>query len=83
MQNNQDKLINVFCNALEIDKSQVSEELTYQGIPEWDSISHMMLINEMESAFTIEIQPEHILEINSFGKAKTILSQYDISFQTA
>ena len=77
--NTQDLLVGAFSAALDIDKSTVNDDLQYQGIPQWDSITHMFLIGEIESTFNIEIDPDDVLEINSFSKAKELLIKYNIS----
>lgn len=79
-ENNNDKLISAFIAALEVDASLVNEELKYQGIPEWDSITHMYLINEIENTFEKQIDSDDILEMNSFTNVKNVLLKYDITF---
>ncbi len=78
-ENNQ-KLITAFSTALEIDASQVIDDLKYQSIPEWDSMSHMFLISELEEVFEVEIETDDVIDLSSVGKAKEILTKYDVSF---
>jgi acyl carrier protein len=59
------KLNFVVCSALGISENEVSLELAYDSIPQWDSIGHMMLIAELENEFDITIEPEKIMEMNS------------------
>jgi acyl carrier protein len=77
---NTTKLHESFATALNIPIEQVTEELVYQGIPEWDSISHLMLVAELEERFGIGISTEDIPELNSLQAARTILGKYNISF---
>lgn len=76
-----EKLVSIFTEALEIDASQVTEKLTYNSIPEWDSIAHMTLIAEIEDQFEIMLDTDDVLDMSSFGKAVEILSKYDITFE--
>lgn len=78
---NTEKLYDIFTGSLEIELSQVVEELTYNSIPEWDSIAHMTLIAEIEDQFDIMLDTDDVLDMSSFEKAKEILSKYDISFE--
>ncbi|MFB5085884.1 acyl carrier protein [Psychrobacillus sp. PGGUH221] len=78
---NTDKLKGIFVEALEITASQVTNDLTYNSIPEWDSIAHMTLIAEIEDQFDIMLDTDDVLDMSSFGKAIEILSKYDISFE--
>ena len=77
---NIEKLRKSFSDALEIDLNQVTENLQYQSIPEWDSIAHMILISEIESNFDITIGTEDVIDLSSVKEAKRILMKYDISF---
>lgn len=79
MDNNQ-KLVEAFVNALEIEKDQVVDSLQYQGIEQWDSISHMMLISELEDTFDIEIDTDDVIDMSSVAKAKEIIAKYEIEF---
>lgn len=54
--------------------------MVYQSIPEWDSVSHMILINEIESTFDISIETDDVIDMSSFAKAKEILNKYNVEF---
>jgi acyl carrier protein len=75
-----EKLIQAFAEALSIDSSLITDNLKYQGIPEWDSISHMILISQLEEAFDVSIDTDDVIDLSSVGKAKEILSKYNIKF---
>ncbi|MCZ8531807.1 acyl carrier protein [Psychrobacillus psychrodurans] len=77
----QEKLVSIFTEALEIEASQVTNDLTYNSIPEWDSIAHMTLVAEIEDQFDIMLDTDDVLDMSSFGKAVEILSKYDIKFE--
>ena len=74
------KLIKAFCEALEIEESVVIDDLKYQSIEQWDSISHMMLIAELEDAFDVEIDTDDVIDMSSVAKAKEILEKNGIKF---
>lgn len=78
---NTKKLQQIFSESLEIEVSQVVDELTYNTIPEWDSVAHMALIAEIEDQFDIMLDTDDVLDMSSFAKAKGILAKYDISFE--
>jgi len=77
---NNKKLIEAFCNALEIDASIVKDDLQYQSIEPRDSISHMILIAEIEDVFDIEIDTDDVIDMSTVGKAKEILNKNGIEF---
>ncbi len=78
--NNQELLYKSFADALQIEESMISDDLKYQSIAEWDSIAHMVLINEIETNFNVIIETDDVIDMNSVSKAKEILSKYNINF---
>ena len=65
----EDKLKKAFSVALNIPADKVTFDLKYQSIPQWDSISHMVLVSEVERAFNISLGIEDVLDMVSFEKA--------------
>ena len=77
---NHQKLTSAFANALLITEDKVVDSLKYQSITEWDSVSHMVLITEIEDAFDISLDTEDVIDMSSVSKAKEILSKHNIVF---
>lgn len=71
-----EQLNGVFARAFEIPVDAVKDDLEYQGIAEWDSMSHLVLVQELESTYNISIEMEDILEMGSVEKIKEILKKY-------
>jgi len=80
MMNNVKKLVNVFVEALGIEKEKVIDSLEYNSIPEWDSVAHMALISELEEIFDIMLDTDDIIDMSSVKKSKEILIKYDVEF---
>jgi len=79
MDNNQ-KLIYAFQEALGLNHSVIVDSLTYQSVPEWDSISHMILISQLEEDFDVSLETDDVIDMSSFAKAKEILSKNGVIF---
>lgn len=77
---NSEKLISAFAEALGIEKEKVTDGLEYQEIPEWDSMAHMVLVNELEMSFDISLDTDEVIDMSSVGKAKEIISKHEIKF---
>ena len=77
---NHQKLVEAFVRALGVQKEQVVDSLRYQEIEKWDSISHMILIAELEDTFEIEIDTHDVIEMSSVAKAKVIVAKHGIEF---
>ena len=80
LMSDEEKLINAFTKSLNIKSSLVKDSLSYQSIPQWDSMAHMLLIAEIDNTFDTMLDTEEILDISSFKKAKEILSNYGAKF---
>ncbi|URM33469.1 acyl carrier protein [Cytobacillus firmus] len=78
---NEQKLKSLFAEALGIEETQVTDELAYNMIPEWDSVAHMALVAEIDDQFDIMLDTDDVLDLSSFAKAKEILKKYDIKFE--
>ena len=75
---NKKKYIEIFIDALSIDKSKFNEKLKYNDIPEWDSIGHMTLMSSLEDGFKISLETDDIVDFSSFKKGIEILAKYNI-----
>ena len=75
--NNLEKYRNAFVEGLGISDDQV-DGLTFQSIPEWDSVGHMGLIAALEEAFDIVFDTDDIVDLSSFEKGKEILAKYNV-----
>lgn len=77
---NEQKLRGIFAESLGISEDQVTDELQYNSIEEWDSIAHMALVAAIDDAFDIMMDTEDVIELSSFAKAKEILKKYGVEF---
>lgn len=74
-------LQDAFCEALGIDAESTEwDNLTYRGIPEWDSVAHMQLIGEIEDVFDIMLDTDDVIAMSSYPVAKELLAKYGVSF---
>lgn len=74
------KLKKIFAEALNISENKVINELEYNSIPEWDSISHMALVAAIDEEFDIMMDTDDVIDMSSYGKAKEILQKYGVEF---
>ena len=75
------KLKKSFSKALNISVDVINDDLLYQGIPQWDSISHMVLISQLEEDFDLSIDTDDVIDLSSFQKAKDILHKLGVNFE--
>ena len=61
------KLKSVFEKVLEESDVTITREMTAQDIEKWDSLRHIQLISEVESAFGIKFKLREIMSMNNVG----------------
>lgn len=69
----------VFADALGIDAGTVSDQLTYNSIPQWDSVAHMGLIAQLEGCYGVLLDTDDIIDMSSVAKAREILAKYGVA----
>jgi acyl carrier protein len=52
------------------------EDLSYQGIKQWDSLGHMALMAALEDEFSIELEIDDIIDFSSVKIGRGILARY-------
>lgn len=73
-----DRLINVFAEALGLPAALITDDLAYNSIKEWDSTAHMILVAALEDTFEVMLDTDDIIDMSSVAKAREILRKYDI-----
>lgn len=67
------RLRRVFAEVFEIPEDEVTAELAYRGIPQWDSVAHMALVAAIDSEFGTLLETDDVLDLSSFAMAVGIL----------
>jgi len=80
---NKEKLRTCFSQSLGIPMEQVTDELTYNTIEEWDSVGHMTLVADLETAFDVVLDTDDILDLSSVRQAVAILGRHGVAFDAA
>ncbi|MCC7053589.1 MAG: acyl carrier protein [Gemmatimonadaceae bacterium] len=71
-----DTLKTAFATALGLPPTTEFESLEYRKIPEWDSVAHMALVMEIETAFDIMLPTDDVIGLSSFAKAQEIVAKH-------
>lgn len=79
MPENLDKYKTAFKETFELKESDDIDNLEYQSIESWDSIGHMTLMSALETAFSITLETDDIIDFSSFKKGKEILKKYKVT----
>lgn len=73
------KVRDAIISVLQINESDFSEDLAIGDIPEWDSVNHVLLIQEIEEIFNINIDVTDAIDIEDVYDIYNVLKKYNIS----
>ena len=71
----EDKLRDIFVEVFEVSIDQVGE-IDYQSVATWDSIGHMVMVSEIESAFGVSLDMDDVIAISNFETCIEKLTKY-------
>ena len=63
----------LIARVLEIPQQGVTDELSFQSIPQWDSLKHLELISALEEAYDVEIEAEQIVELSQVAAIRAFV----------
>lgn len=63
-----DKLQEIFRDIFEDNEIILREDMTAEDIEDWDSLTHIQLIESIESAFKISFTLQEVSELNNVGE---------------
>ncbi|MCW6077021.1 acyl carrier protein [Clostridium sporogenes] len=62
-----EQLLQIFSDVLEIPKELIDMETKKEDLEQWDSLSHIQLILEVEQFYNVQIPFEETVQINKIG----------------
>ena len=62
-----EKLNEIFCDVLDLDDIELSDETTANDTEEWDSLAQIQLVVAIEKAFGLKFTSQEIVEWKNVG----------------
>jgi acyl carrier protein len=72
------KLSDILAKVLLLEESEVNDAVSRKDAETWDSLAHLMLINEVEATFEVTFTDDDIVEINTVGDLKQKLRKLGV-----
>lgn len=77
---NLEKLSSILSNILELEEDEISDKISPENTPTWDSFNALVLVTELEDTFKVNFTIEDIESVSCVGDIKECLKKYNISF---
>jgi acyl carrier protein len=78
---NLDKLNKVFTEVFEVEKNQLGSDFSIDNVDNWDSVTQLSLVSDIEDEFDIMIDSDDILDFKSYDAAKVIIAKYEVNLE--
>ncbi len=69
------RLVQTVSRTFRLDPGKVTPETNPENTPSWDSVAHLTLILEVESAFGVRFSSEEIPALTSVGRLQEALQR--------
>jgi acyl carrier protein len=74
-----DKVYEIVNKILLIDKEKITDSLSRKDNEDWDSMTHLIIISEIEQTFEIILSDDDIADMNSVADIQSIIGKYEIT----
>jgi acyl carrier protein len=68
-----EKLTGIFRKVFDNDSLEIHDELTANDVESWDSLTHMLLITEVENSFSVKFRLKDLNKMRNVGDLVDIL----------
>jgi acyl carrier protein len=69
------EIVSIMSDVFELNLLELEGDIKQEDIENWDSLSHLTLVVELEEFFSVSFEPEDISEMNSLEKIQVILQK--------
>ena len=69
-----DKLTTIFRKTFNDEKIVLNKELTANDVANWDSLSHMLMIGEVENTFAIKFKLKELGKLDNVGNLVDLIA---------
>ena len=73
---NSRNLDSIFAEVLELSVEEISDEISTDTCPHWDSLNHLRLVTEIENSFGVQFSMAEVQAALSVGKFRELLEAH-------
>ena len=71
-------LKDIMSRTLNIDKDNITDDMSYEETETWDSVAHLQLVSELETSFKTNFDIDEITAMESVKAIKDILAKHGV-----
>jgi acyl carrier protein len=75
------KLYILLAEILEIKPEDITDEISPENTPSWDSFNGLMIAAELEKSYNVKFTMEDVLSVKSVRDIKKALDKYHIQYE--
>jgi acyl carrier protein len=72
-------MIHLFTQVFGLKPDQVNDDLDFEAISTWDSLSHMQFITLLEETYKIQLSGDEIADMRSVGTTRATLQAHGVT----
>ncbi len=72
------KFIEIVSKILLIDQAKIVDDLSREDLEEWDSMTHLVLVSDIEQEFDIIFSDDEVTSIVTIGDLKNSLKNHGL-----
>lgn len=70
-----EKLIAIIQNIFKAKPEEITDNMSPDTIPSWDSMNYLLFISEVEKAFNIQFSVDEVMEARTLGDIKKYMKE--------
>ncbi len=71
----------VFTNIFNVDENDLNVSFNFADVEDWNSLTHLTLISELEDSFDVMFETDDILNFGGYENGIKILKKYGVEFE--
>ena len=74
----EDRIYRVISDVMGVPLEEINDNSSPDNIAAWESLSHINLVLALEAEFSVSLEPEDVMEMQSVGLIRTILNEKSV-----
>ncbi len=81
MSENNEIMIDVISRVLNVEAETITDEISPQNMPFWDSFNGISIVSELEKEFSVHFSIEEVYVVTSVKEIREALNRHNVSFE--